>query len=37
VVPFKVRRRAQTVRLAAQGCTAPRIARHMGMDRINLH
>jgi transposase len=31
VVPFKVRRRAQAVRLAAQGWTAPRIARHLGL------
>ena len=30
VVPFKVRRRAQALRLAAQGWTAPRIARHLG-------
>ena len=41
VVPFKVRRRAQAVRLAAQGWTAPRIARHLGLvasvlDRIRL-
>ncbi|WP_234554075.1 helix-turn-helix domain-containing protein [Thermus caliditerrae] len=33
VVPHKVRRRAQAVRLAAQGWTAPRIARHLGLDR----
>jgi transposase len=32
VVPFKVRRRAQAVRLAA-----PRIARHLGLDRTTLH
>jgi len=37
VVPFKVRRRAQAVRLAAQGWTAPRIARHLGLDRTTLH
>jgi len=37
VVPFKVRRRAQAVRLAAQGWTAPRIARYPGLDRTNLH
>ena len=37
MVPFKVRRRAQAVRLAAQGWTAPRIARHLGLDRTNLH
>jgi len=37
VVPFKVRRRAQAVRLAAQGWTAPRIARHLGLDRNTLH
>jgi transposase len=37
VVPFKVRRRAQAVRLAAQGRTAPRIARHLGLDRTTLH
>jgi DNA-binding NarL/FixJ family response regulator len=33
VVPFKVPRRAQAVRLAAQGRTAPRIARRLGLDR----
>lgn len=33
LVPHKVRRRAQAVRLAAQGWTAPRIARHLGLDR----
>ena len=32
-VPHKVRRRAQAVRLAAQGWTAPHIARHLGLDR----
>ncbi len=37
VVPFKVRRRAQAVRLAAQGWTAPRIACHLGLDRSTLH
>jgi transposase len=37
VVPFKVRRRAQAVCLAAQGRTAPRIARHLGLDRTTLH
>ena len=37
VVPFKVRRRAQADRLAAQGRTAPRIARHLGLDRTTLH
>jgi transcriptional regulator of acetoin/glycerol metabolism len=37
MVPFKVRRRAQAVRLAAQGWTAPRIARHLGLDRTTLH
>jgi transposase len=37
VVHFKVRRRAQAVRLAAQGWTAPRIARHLGLDRTTLH
>ena len=37
MVPFKVRRRAQAVRLAAQGRTAPRIARRLGLDRTNLH
>jgi len=37
VVPFKVRRRAQAVRLAAQGWTAPRIARYLGLDRTTLH
>ena len=42
MVPFKVRRRVQAVRLAAlrlaaQGWTAPRIARHLGLDRTNLH
>jgi transposase len=37
VIPFKVRRRAQAVRLAAQGWTAPRIARHLGLDRTTLH
>ena len=37
MVPFKVRRRAQADRLAAQGCTAPRIARHLGLDRTTLH
>jgi len=37
VGPFKVRRRAQAVRLAAQGWTAPRIARHLGLDRTTLH
>jgi hypothetical protein len=37
LVPFKVRRRAQAVRLAAQGWTAPRIARHLGLDRTTLH
>ncbi|TFU26498.1 helix-turn-helix domain-containing protein [Thermus tengchongensis] len=36
VVPHKVRRRAQAVRLAAQGWTAPRIARHLGPDRTLL-
>ena len=34
VVPHKVRRRAQAVRLAAQGWTAPRIARHLGLDHF---
>jgi hypothetical protein len=29
VVPFKVRRRAQAVRLAAQGWTAPKISQHL--------
>ena len=33
VVPHKVHRRAQAVRLAVQGWTAPRIARHLGLDR----
>ena len=37
MVPFKVRRRAQAVRLVAQGWTAPRIARHLGLDRTTLH
>jgi transposase len=37
MVPFKVRRRVQAVRLAAQGWTAPRIARHLGLDRTTLH
>ena len=32
-MPHKVRRRAQAVRLAAQGWTAPHIARHLGLDR----
>jgi hypothetical protein len=33
VVSFKVRYRAQAVRLAAQGWTAPGVARHLGLDR----
>jgi len=37
MVPFKVRRRARAVRLAAQGRTAPRIARRLGLDRTTLH
>ncbi len=37
VVPHKVRRRAQAILLAAQGWTAPRIARRLGLDRTTLH
>ena len=37
VVPFKVLRRAQAVRLAAQGWSAPRTARYLGLDRTTLH
>lgn len=37
VVPSKVRRRAQAIRLAALGWTAPRIARHLGLDRTTVH
>ncbi len=44
VVPHKVRRRARqpeglpaAILLAAQGWTAPRIARRLGLDRTTLH